>query len=291
MSVHRLLTSLAALALAGIVVFGPAAGLDRKAPRIVAASMVDANGDFRADRVRLTYSEPVRHAADRDGHYPFAVAGYRIRFVGLAHGRTLFLFLAEKAQPDQTARPAIRYRRTLSKAVRDRAGNQALTQGFARVRAHGHTPPSSTPVSSPAPSPAPPPPPTPTPSPSAAPDTDHDGTPDAQDCAPRDASIHPGVPDLPDLSFVDSNCDGIDGTVGDAIFVSPVGNDANPGTKTKPKQTIQAAVATVAVGNGSTSSSPREPTVGSSSTRRTPASASTAATTRRRGRVGPSRAS
>ena len=46
-----------------------------------------------ATRVRmrrgLTYSERVRHAADRDGKYPFAVAGYRIRAVGAARGKTI----------------------------------------------------------------------------------------------------------------------------------------------------------------------------------------------------------
>ncbi len=73
-------------------------------------------------------------------------------------------------------------------------------------------------------------------------DSDGDGTPNAQDCAPNDASIHPGAPDLPDLSFVDSNCDGIDGTAANAIFVSPNGTDANPGTMDKPMRQIQAAV-------------------------------------------------
>ena len=41
-----------------------------------------------------------------------------------------------------------------------------------------------------------------------------------------------------------------DGTETDAIFVSPQGDDANPGTKAKPKRTVQAAVETVADGNG-----------------------------------------
>ena len=73
-------------------------------------------------------------------------------------------------------------------------------------------------------------------------DADRDGTPDAKDCAPHDAAIHPGAPDLPDLGFVDSNCDGIDGTEADAVFVSPKGSDANPGTRAKPKRDVQAAV-------------------------------------------------
>ncbi len=48
--------------------------------------------------------------------------------------------------------------------------------------------------------------------------------------------------DEPDLMFRDTNCDGIDGTVANAIFVSPRGNDANPGTREMPKRTIAAAV-------------------------------------------------
>jgi len=47
---------------------------------------------------------------------------------------------------------------------------------------------------------------------------------------------------VPDLSFVDSNCDGIDGTETDAVFASPLGDNANPGTKAEPKRGVQAAV-------------------------------------------------
>jgi hypothetical protein len=42
--------------------------------------------------------------------------------------------------------------------------------------------------------------------------------------------------------FVDQNCDGIDGTVAHAIFVSPSGSDGNAGTMDHPKQTITAAI-------------------------------------------------
>ena len=48
--------------------------------------------------------------------------------------------------------------------------------------------------------------------------------------------------DLPDLAFVDANCDGIDGEVTNSIFVSAAGSDANPGTRTQPKATIQAGL-------------------------------------------------
>jgi hypothetical protein len=78
--------------------------------------------------------------------------------------------------------------------------------------------------------------------PSGSVDTDGDGYPDALDCSPRDPKIHPGARDLPDPQFVDSNCDGIDGTVAHAIFVSPIGDDANPGTQSAPKRTLAAAI-------------------------------------------------
>jgi hypothetical protein len=224
-----------------VMVAGSVAASDRKQPRIVSATMLDGNRDGRADRVRLTYSVRIRHAADRDGRYPFAVAGYRIRLVGAAVGRTLVVALDERSQPDPTARPAIRYRRTGSQPVRDWTGNQAVAQLFRLVRPHRHVP-AATPVPSPGPAPSPPP--------TSPADTDMDGTPDARDCGPHDPAIHPGAPDLPDLSFADSNCDGIDGTVSDAVFVSPFGNDANPGTKDRPEREIQAAIDTVKAGVG-----------------------------------------
>ena len=80
-------------------------------------------------------------------------------------------------------------------------------------------------------------------------DSDGDGATDAEDCRPADPAIRPGAPDLPDLAFVDSNCDGIDGTEQNAIFVSPEGKDTNPGTREQPKREIQSAVET-ASGNG-----------------------------------------
>src|SRR4051812_2311616 len=68
----------------------------------------------------------------------------------------------------------------------------------------------------------------------AAPDYDGDGpktTPGKADCAPLDPNVHPGALDKPDLSFADTNCDGIDGDKAKAIFVAlGVGNDAAPGT-------------------------------------------------------------
>ena len=115
---------------AATVVAGPAAARDTRAPRIVSAAMEDADGDFRADRLRLTYSERVRHAFDRDGRYPFRVAGYAIGSVGTASGKTIVLALVEATASDDAARPSVAYRRTSAKPVRDQAGNQAVGQVF-----------------------------------------------------------------------------------------------------------------------------------------------------------------
>src|SRR5688572_15587463 len=161
------------------------AARDRKAPRIVAAALEDADRDGRADRLRLTYSERVTHARDGDGAYPFRVAGHRIRGIGAASGRVLFVALAEP--PVGTRAPAsVRYSTTRSKPVRDRAGNQASAQTVTRIRVR---------VVAPKPEPKP----NPTPA-----DRDGDGVLDADDCAPSDPAIKPGAPDLPDLAFVDS---------------------------------------------------------------------------------------
>lgn len=186
--------------------------------------MLDRNGNFRADAVRVAYSERIRHAADTDRRYPFSVAGYRVASVGRAAGTVIVLALIERADPDPAATPRVRYARTRSKPVRDRAGNQAVAQSFSRTRPHGNAPP-ATPQ-----------------------DSDADGFNDTEDCAPTNPLISPVAPDLPDLAFVDSNCDGIDGTEKDAIFVSPRGNDANPGTKAAPKREIQAAVTAAGTG-------------------------------------------
>ncbi len=48
--------------------------------------------------------------------------------------------------------------------------------------------------------------------------------------------------DLPDLLFVDANCDGIDGEVNNGIFVRPTGLDTNAGTRAAPKQTLAGAL-------------------------------------------------
>ncbi len=59
---------------------------------------------------------------------------------------------------------------------------------------------------------------------------------------PALAACSPGATDKPDLAFVDSNCDGIDGDKASALFVSPNGNDANGGSFGHPLATMTAAV-------------------------------------------------
>ncbi len=48
---------------------------------------------------------------------------------------------------------------------------------------------------------------------------------------------------------LDTNCDGIDGEVGNGIFVAKNGDDANPGTIDEPKLTIAAGLAAASSGN------------------------------------------
>ena len=93
MRLKRVMTGLVAMLAAATVATTLTAAGDARPPRIVAAVMQDADGDGRADRVGLVYSERVRHAADKDGKYPFLVAGYKIRAVGAASGNTVVLTL------------------------------------------------------------------------------------------------------------------------------------------------------------------------------------------------------
>src|SRR5262249_45612386 len=113
--------------------------------------------------------------------------------------------------------------------VTDLTGTQALAQLFRPTRPHRHAPPAAGSAVKPASTQSPPP-------PTATP--------------PSRPTCDPNAPDLPDPSFVDSNCDALDGTEADAIFVSPKGDDANPGSRAKPKREIQAAIDTVKAGVG-----------------------------------------
>ncbi|NLH48738.1 MAG: hypothetical protein GX444_09050 [Myxococcales bacterium] len=61
------------------------------------------------------------------------------------------------------------------------------------------------------------------------------------DCYGGGYTTHPGMRDVPDDGF-DQDCDGSDSLASDAIavFVSPNGDDGNPGTMAAPKRTIGA---------------------------------------------------
>ncbi|MCB9519590.1 MAG: DUF1565 domain-containing protein [Myxococcales bacterium] len=54
------------------------------------------------------------------------------------------------------------------------------------------------------------------------------------------------VEDRPDPSFLDTDCDGIDGSPARAVFVAPSGDDTNPGTPQRPLRTISLAMDVVA---------------------------------------------
>jgi hypothetical protein len=61
-------------------------------------------------------------------------------------------------------------------------------------------------------------------------------TPETPGCVPEAGA------DEPDDSFVDSNCDGIDGDVASAVFVAPSGNDGADGTMTSPLRSLKHAI-------------------------------------------------
>lgn len=93
------------------------------------------------------------------------------------------------------------------------------------------------------------------------PDTDHDAIPDGRDncplqenpkqqdadgdtfglpcdCNDTAASIHPAAVDAPDITYLDKNCDGIDGTIRTAVFVASQGDDTSAGTLAAPVATL-----------------------------------------------------
>jgi hypothetical protein len=224
----------------------PATAADRKPPRINSAAMKDADGDGRADRIVLRYSERVSHAVDR-ARFPFTVASYTITRVNVARSKLrIVALLKEKRATDATARPSVRYQRTKQQPVRDRAGNEAANQLFTSTRAFGVA--LSQPTPSPSPTPTPSPSSSPSPSASSAVDLDGDGSFPPADCAPENAAVHPNAADPPDYpAFADTNCDGIDGTATDAIFVSKLGSDSYPGTRSQPKLTFGSGVVAAAV--------------------------------------------
>jgi hypothetical protein len=78
----------------------------------------------------------------------------------------------------------------------------------------------------------------------AVPDFDHDGFLPPADCNNLDPAIHPGAVDKPDAASEDTNCDGVDGDVNNAIFVdAATGQNTAAGTRDFPLQTIAAGIA------------------------------------------------
>ncbi len=59
------------------------------------------------------------------------------------------------------------------------------------------------------------------------------------DCVDTDPNVYPTASDRPDVTMQDTNCDGIDGTIADAVFVSKLcGDDLAAGTMSEPVQSI-----------------------------------------------------
>ena len=74
-------------------------------------------------------------------------------------------------------------------------------------------------------------------------DADGDGFLGSVDCNDGEPAIHPGAVDDPDDSFVDMNCDGLDGDKATAVFVSPLGlNGPTCGTPGAPCARITYAI-------------------------------------------------
>ena len=210
-------TALVAVVLSGVLAAPAvaASGSPRTAPRMRYAVALDVNGNDHIDGMRVVFDMRIRHRADTDGSYPFSIQGYTVTGVLAASGRSVVVTLKESAgAPDIHAVPPVTYTPTTDDPVVGADGVPAVRQTETAI---------------------------------VALDADGDGYTVADgDCDDADAAVHPGAVDEPDLGQIDSNCDGIDGTITDAIFVAPDGNDAAAGTMTAPMRTIDAAVATAA---------------------------------------------
>ena len=210
MSIRQVTVLFTAVLIGSVIYTGPTSAADTIKPRMIKAVMKDVDKDDKSDRVVLTYSEKIRHPLDQDGNYPFRVANRGIKKIRGASGTAkLVIDLREKASKDIGAKPSVSYRKTQRQPVTDRAGNQAKEQTFSRT----------VPL-----------------------DVDNDGYAKG-DCRPRNAAIHPGAADEPDMSFIDANCDKVDGTTSNAVFVATNGDDLDPGTRAAPKATLPAALA------------------------------------------------
>ncbi len=103
---------------------------DGAAPVMTSAVTQDATGSAgRLDAVTVTFSEPIAHARDAYGRYPFLLGGRAVSSVEAASGRTVQVRIAEAAAPDTGERPGVRYLPGSGVPVTDSAGNEAV-QGF-----------------------------------------------------------------------------------------------------------------------------------------------------------------
>ena len=189
-NMNRVWSSSLLVLVALVVVVAPAAAPDPKPPRIVAAAVLDIDGDSRADRVRLTYSQLVNHLLDRGR--PLPVCCFRLPDCSVASVRKGCRHLPARARTARSGRDAGDPLPAHTTPAGEGPGPKPGRRAAVRKDEATPTPPAAVP---------------PTPL-----DADGDGTLDADDCAPKDASIHPGAADVPDTAFVDSNCDRIDGT-------------------------------------------------------------------------------
>jgi hypothetical protein len=104
---------------------------DGAPPVITGAITRDAGGvSGRIDGVGVGFSEPVVHARDAGGKYPFLLASRQVTSVEAASGRGIEVRIAEAAGPDSGERPSVRYFPGTGSPITDRAGNQA-PEGFA----------------------------------------------------------------------------------------------------------------------------------------------------------------
>lgn len=101
--------------------------IDRAAPLLTAALTQDTGGVAgRIDAVAAVFSEPVAHARDAGGAYPFQLAGRRVTAVEAASGRFVQVRIAEAAAADSGDRPSVRYIPGSGVPVADASGNPVV---------------------------------------------------------------------------------------------------------------------------------------------------------------------
>ena len=99
---------------------------DGAAPVMTAAVTQDLGGaPGHIDTLVVGFSEPVAHARDGGGSYPFVVGGRRVSLVEAASGATVAIKLVEASNPDSDERPPVRLIPGNGLPVMDAAGNSA----------------------------------------------------------------------------------------------------------------------------------------------------------------------